>query len=131
MKNKLLIFTRVLYVLLAIGTLAALYIAYRGIGGSFAFNFLKGYIVLIFFSLIYIPMVTLLNLRKFKFAEVKKFLTKAIIIFILFGSLNFILDWIFRPSKVDLLREFSVAFGLAFGIAFADATFLKRKKFLE
>ena len=128
MKNKLLIFTRVLYVLLAIGTLAALFIAYKGIEGSFAFNFLKGYIVLIFFSLIYIPTVTLLNLRKFKSAEIKKYLVKAVSLFISFGLLNFILDWIFRPSKVDIFREFSVAFGLAFGIAFADATFLKKKE---
>ena len=131
MKNKLLIFTRVLYVLLAIGTLGALFIAYKGIGGSFAFNFLKGYTVLIFFSFIYIPIVTILNLRKFKSAEIKKYLTKAVLLFISFGLLNFILDWIFRPSKVDLLREFSVAFGMAFGIAFVDATFLKRKKYLE
>jgi len=127
MKNKLLIFTRILYVLLAIGTIAALFIAYKGIGGSFAFKFLIGYISLLLFSLIYIPMVTILNLRNFKAVEVKKFLTKAILIFILFGSLNFILDWVFRPEKIDMVREFSVAFGLAFGIVFADATFFKKK----
>ena len=128
MKNKLLIFTRALYVLLGIGTIAALFIAYKDIGGSFAINFMKGYIALIFLSLVYIPTVTIFNLRKFNFAEIKKYLVKAVILFISFGSLNFILDWIFRPSKVDLVREFSVAFGLAFGIAFSEAIFFKKKK---
>jgi len=52
----------------------------------------------------------------------------AYLFFTFFGSLNYGYDYFFRPSKIDLLREFSIAFGSAFGLSFIDVTFLKKKE---
>ena len=67
--------------------------------------------------------------------KLKSFLNKInrrmilfIIIFIVFGTSNYFFDYVFRPSKVDLLREFSIAFGLAFGISYANVIFFKKRK---
>jgi len=51
-----------------------------------------------------------------------------LIIFVVFGSSNYLFDYVFRPAKVDLLRELSIAFGLAFGICFANIIFVKKNK---
>ena len=51
-----------------------------------------------------------------------------IIIFVILGTSNYFFDFVFRPSKVDLLRELSIAFGLAFGISFTDIIFFKKSK---
>ena len=45
-----------------------------------------------------------------------------------FGVLDYALDYIFRPAKVDLFREFGIAFGMAFGMNFVDVIFFKDKK---
>lgn len=125
-KNKILIFTRILYMLFAIATIISLFIVYKDINGNIAFRFLIGYVFFTFFFIIYIPIITILNSRKLKWIEIRKRLFKFIILFILFGASNYGLDFIFRPSKIDLYREFSIAFGLSLGIAFIDVTFLKK-----
>lgn len=126
-KNRVLIFTRILYILFAIGTIILLLMAYKGIDSRIAFKFGIGYIFLTFFLLLYIPLITILNLRKLKWIEIRKRLFKFIASFTLFGTLNYIIDYVLRPSNIDLFREFSIALGLAFGITFIDVTFLKKK----
>lgn len=126
-KNRVLIFNRILYILFAIGTIILLWMTYKDIDSRIAFKFGIGYLFLTFFLLLYIPFITILNLRKLKWIEIRKRLFKFIALFILFGTLNYILDHVFRPSNIDLFREFSIALGLAFGISFIDVTFLKKK----
>lgn len=127
-KNIVLIFTRILYMLFIIGTILALFIVYKHIDSIIAFKFLMGYLFLTFFLLLYVPLITILNSRKLKWVEIRKRLFKFIVLFILFGSLNYIYDYVFRHSNIDLFREFSIAFGSAFGISFIDVTFLKKKE---
>ncbi|MBU3075428.1 hypothetical protein [Clostridium estertheticum] len=50
-----------------------------------------------------------------------------IIIFVILGTSTYFFDYVFRPLKVDLLRELSISFGMAFGISFADIIFLKKR----
>ncbi|WP_176718882.1 hypothetical protein [Caloranaerobacter ferrireducens] len=54
-----------------------------------------------------------------------KRLLKFISLFILLGALNYGFDYVFRPSNVNLYREFSIALGVAFGITFIDVIFKK------
>ncbi|MCB2307349.1 hypothetical protein LGL08_09770 [Clostridium estertheticum] len=50
-----------------------------------------------------------------------------IIIFVVLGTSNYFFDYVFRPLKVDLLRELSSSFGMAFGICFVDIIFLRKR----
>jgi|GEM_PF-2490592 len=65
---------------------------------------------------------------------VKKRLYLLIIIFVLNSIINFLFDYLFRPSDINLLRNISVALGISIGITFGDKVFLyiidrKKKKF--
>ncbi|MFZ5967700.1 MAG: hypothetical protein ACOYVK_11090 [Bacillota bacterium] len=121
-KSKVLVFTRILYILFIIGTVISLFIVYKDIDSSIAYKFLMGYLFLAFFLLLYVPFITILNSRKLKWIEIKKRLLKFIALFILFAALNCVFDYVFRPLKIDLFREISIALGLAFGISFIDVT---------
>jgi len=127
-KNATLLFTRILYVLFAIGTIILLFIVHKDMNNRITFIFGIGYIFLTFFMLLYIPFITFFNLRKFKWIEIRKRLFRFIALFILFGASNYGLNYFFRPSNIDLYKSFSSALGLAFGITFIDVIFLKNKK---
>lgn len=126
-KNVLLIFTRILYTLFFIGTVISIFIVYKDIDSSITFKFLIGYLFFIFFLLLYVIFITIFNSRKLKWVEIKGRLFKFISLFILFGALNYVFDYAFRPSNIDLFREFSIAIGLSFGISFISITLHKRE----
>lgn len=125
--HKALNFTRLLYTLFGISTIIMFWMVYKDIDSSIGFKFGIVYLFLTFFLLIYTPIITILNLLNLKWIHIRKRVFKFVILFIFFGSLNYIFDYFFRPSNIDLLREFSVALGLAFGISFLDIIFLKKK----
>lgn len=125
--HKVLNFTRLLYTLFGISTIIMFWMVYKDIDSSIGFKFGIVYLFLTFFLLIYTPIITILNLLNLKWIHIRKRVFKFVILFIFFGSLNYIFDYFFRPSNIDLLREFSVAFGLAFGISFLDIIFSKKK----
>ncbi|MEG0773846.1 hypothetical protein [Clostridium sp.] len=126
-RNRSLIFTRVLYILFAIETIIIIWIAYKDIDSSIAFKFGIGYILLTLFLLLYIPLIAIFNLRKFKWAEIKKRVAKFIALFILFSTINYISSYVIRDTNKDLLNVFSGALGLAFGLSFIDVILLKKK----
>lgn len=126
--NTVLNFTRILYILFAIATIILLWMVYKDIDNSIAFKFGIGYVFFSFFLILYVLFITILNSKKLKWVEIRKRLFKFITLFILFGSLNYIFDYVFRPSKIDLFRGFSSGLGLAFGISFMDIIFLKKKE---
>jgi len=59
---------------------------------------------------------------------VKERVIKCIKLTVIFVSLNFMFDYFFRPSNIDLVRNFSVAVGVSIGINFGDKIFKRRKK---
>jgi hypothetical protein len=128
LKDTALIFTRILFILFAIGTIILLWMVYKDIDSSIAFKFGIGYLFLTLFLLLYVPIITILNLRKLKWVEIRKRLFKFIALFILFSALNYISDCVFRHSNIDLFRVFSNAAGFAFGITFIDVIFLKKER---
>jgi len=74
--------------------------------------------------------MTILNLRKLKWAEIKKSIFKFITLFVWFGVLNLCLDYFFRHSNIDLFKEFSTSLGLAFVFSF-DIPLFKKKGNIE
>lgn len=127
-KNATLNLTRILYVLFAIGTLIILFVVYKDIDSRIAFKFGIGYVFFAFFMLLYVPFITFLNSRKFKWIEIRKRLFRFIALLVIFGASNYGFNYFFRPSNLDLGKSFINALGLAFGIAFIDVTFFKNMK---
>lgn len=126
--RKLLSFTKFIYVLFIIGTITSIFIVYKNIANGIAVKFVIGYVFLSFFMLLYIPFVTILNSKSLKWVEIRKRLFKFISLFILFGALNYVFDYILRPSHINLAKELSIAFGLAIGGSFTDILFLEKNK---
>ena len=124
-KNKILVLTKILYVLFAISTAISLFIVYKDIRS--AFRFVVAYVLFTFFMLLYVPLITFFNLRKFQWRKVRRIAVRFITLIILFSSINYILEYFFRSSGSNLYRAVFNALGLAFGISFFEVTFLKNK----
>ena len=127
-KNISLFCTKIIYLLFIIGTAISMCIVYKNVENTLAIRFVIGYVIFAFLFLFYIIFITFFNVSKLKWTEIKGRVVKFIVIFVVFGALNYFSDCIFRPSKVDLFREFSIPFGIAFGISFTDVIFLKEKE---
>lgn len=126
-KNKKMFLTRILYGLFVLSTLVIIFIVYKDIGNDISVNFLLGYSFFAFFMLIYIPVVTIVNARSFKWAQIKVSIVKFISILLLFTAITYGFDYLVRPTEINLVRNFSTSLGLSFSIAFFDIIFLKEK----
>lgn len=130
MKNNSLAFlTKTIFALFFIGTIISLFIVYKDIDNSIAVKFVIGYAIFALLLLIYVPIITVINSKRLKWVEIRKRIFKFILLFAFFGALHYGFDYFFRPEKMDLLRQFSTAFGLAFGMSFIDVTLLKREEY--
>lgn len=127
MNRNILLFTKFLCALFIICTIIMLFIVYNNVENNIVSKFGMCYFYLTLLFIIYIPLITIFNSRKLKWSKLKERLPKFIALFILFGALNFVFDYAFRPSNIDLFKEFSIAFGLTFGISFIDITLFRRK----
>lgn len=123
-----LFFTKIIYLLFAIGTILTMIIVYKNIKAPVATRFVIGYVIFTFLFLFYIIFMAILNTTKLKWVEIRRRLFRFIVSFILLATLGYIADYLFRPSKIDLFRNFSIAFGLSFGVYFTDVIFFKNKE---
>ena len=130
MKNNILLIA-ILYVIFIIGTIIICFLSYMNIKCNIPMPFIIGYLVLTLFLVIYTFIMTILNLRKLKWVEIKKRIFKFIILFVSFGILNIIFDYLFRHSNIDPFKEFSKSLGLVLAFSFYDITFLKKKENIE
>ncbi|AQR91944.1 hypothetical protein [Clostridium saccharobutylicum] len=119
-RNILLSFSKFLAWLFIICTIIMLFIIYNNIENNIISTFGMFYFYLVLLVVTCIPLITILNLRKLKSVQLKERLFKFIALFILFSILNYVFDYTFRHSNIDLFREFSIAFGLTFIISFND-----------
>lgn len=78
--------------------------------------------------LIYFPIITIINARKFKWIEIRSKLFKFIIIFTLTAIMKYLFGYLFTHAKIDLFNIISTSLGLSFGISFIDIIFLKSKE---
>jgi len=122
-KNTSLSFTKISYVLL-VATIIMCFIVYKDIDSKVAIGFVVGYVIFMFLYFIFIIFITIFNLRKFKWIEIRRKLFKLLIYFITISVLNYSLDYFFRPSEIDLFKILSIAFG----ICFCDVMFFEKKE---
>lgn len=123
-KLRIQIFTKALFILFIIATAILFFLMYKDIDNKFANRFAIGYLILCLFFLIYIPAITLMNLRKMKRVEVKSKVLKFIVLLAFFTIVNYGLAYVFWPSRLDLLNAFVNATGVAFAGVFIDVIFL-------
>lgn len=126
-KDKMMHIIKAIYILLAIGGISTIFIIYKDFDNKFTFRFVVAYMLFLCASVLYMMVISLLRLRTLKWMYIRKRLIRFIVIFVIFSTLNYAADYFFRPEKIDLLRNMSVAFGSAFGISFFDVIFLKSK----
>ena len=117
MKKLLVVLRIIFYLLFVIGTIITMWIVYRDLQYSWTFPFVIGYVILLFLVAIYLTIISVLNLRKMKRAELGKRVKTFFGLFLSVWALNIILSF-FTAGKVNVLSEIFIPLGLALGIAF-------------
>ena len=125
MKNNI-SFTKIIYLLIIVATIIKGFIVYKDIDSKVAIGFVVGYVIFLFVYLLFTIFITIYNSRKFKWIELRRRIFKVAIYFITISVLNYILDYFFRPSEIDLFKILTRAFAIAFGICFSDVMFFKK-----
>ena len=92
MKDKSLLFTKILYGVLVAWTILLLIIIEININNTFSKIFGFGYITLVLFSLIYVPIITFRNAKKVKKIYVRKAFKSFVISYISTFAFFFILN---------------------------------------
>lgn len=126
-KNKILLFTKVIWSLFIVTTIALLIISYNNINNSITHIFSSWYVLLVVFFILYTPIITIFNARNLKWYDIKNRLIKFISLFVLFLAVNCGFNYVFKSSNTDLSSSCYNALGLSFAITFIDVTFLKRE----
>ena len=83
MKNKRLVIAKILYVLLLTGMIILILLTNSKINIALSKTFTKIYFFLIIVNLIYVPSITLRNIKKSKSTYIKRALKKFILFFII------------------------------------------------
>lgn len=118
---------KVIYILLAIGGISTMFIIYKDYDNKFTFRFVVAYILFLFISVLYMVVISLLQLKKLKWVDIKKRLIRFIMGGITISILNCFFDYIFMPDRTDIVDNSVNAFALSFAITFFDLMFLKIK----
>ena len=127
MKNNI-SFTKIIYLVIIVSTIITGFIVYKDIDSKVAIGFVVGYVIFLFGYLLFTIFITIYNSRKFKWIELRRRFFKVAIYFITISVLNYLLDYFFRPSEIDLFKILTRAFAIAFGVCFSDVMFLKKKE---
>lgn len=125
--KKSLIFKAIMYILFSLGAIITIFIIYKNINNEFANKFVIGYLIIIFvLAPLYFLFISILNMRKLKWIEIKKRLLKFVGLFVQYSVLILVLNYFFRPSEMNFLRTFSISLGVSYGMSFYDL--FKKKK---
>ena len=124
-RNTMLIFTKILLTVFLIGTIISFFIVYMDFDSIIAYKFVAIYAFLAFFLLLYIPLVTIINSRKFKWKDIRKRLFRFIILFIILTFISYGVDYIRQPIEARLFQILPQNLGWAFVSSFFDIIFLK------
>lgn len=125
-KSVSLLNTKIIYILFAIATIVSAFIIYNDIKNRIAIGFIIGYIFFVALFLLYNVFITILKVKQLKYKEIKVRLFMFVMSFILFSVSAYIFDYLFKPAKINLDRNISIAFGVAFGISFFDLLLSKK-----
>lgn len=118
--KKSLILKAIIYILFGLGAIITIFIIRESIDDKLAFKFVIGYLSIVFLLALYFWFITILNMKELKWIEMRKKSLKFIGMFVTSSVLIIVLDYFFRPSKIDFIRTFSITLGTSFGMSFYD-----------
>jgi len=125
-KNNFFKLTNIIYALFIVSTIIMIFIVYKNIDNYLSLKFVIGYVVFLLLYSSYLTFVTIKNMRTLKWLDIRKRFFKSIVSFVLFYSLNFIFNYVFK-HKIDFLSGVGSSLGLSVGTYFYDLAFLKNK----
>ena len=106
-------------------TILLLIIIEININNTFSKIFGFGYITLVLFSLIYVPIITFRNAKKVKKIYVRKAFKSFVISYISTFAFFFILNLFF--NKFTITNMLIKSLGISFGVSFWNITMLNKK----
>ncbi|MBS4207390.1 hypothetical protein [Bacillus sp. FJAT-50079] len=118
----------VLFILFFVGLIITLLIVYQNITLPFAHSFVIGFIIYLIAYVTYLIMAAMKNIGKLHKDEVRKRIVKFIILFVLLGTINYLLNFIFQPAKNDHYGFLFTALGCSLGLTFFDLALLRKKR---
>jgi hypothetical protein len=124
-RNNSLLFTKVICSVFILLTIVLLFIVYKDIDINIDIKFFILYFSLAVFIIIYLPVVAILNLKRFTYTEKRKRLFKFIKLLILFIVLNCGFKYVFKNQNIDLFNVICNALGASFGICYMDVVLKK------
>lgn len=127
-KKRPLLSTKIVSNLFLIATVLSVIIAYTDLQSDIAYYFLLFYLFFAFFMLVYLPVVTFMNLRSLYWADVRKVIIKFMTLFVTHSAVVYVFNYIIRPESINLVSILSVSFGVTFGLAFFDKDLINKKR---
>jgi len=122
------IFTSIIYMVVFVGMIITLFIAYKDIGSVFAAKFIFYYLIFLVLFMIYIVTVTILNFRNLNKKDKRKRFFFIIISFILISCCNFIFYYVKEPSEITFYNIVLQPAFTSFIFVLADLPFAAKKK---
>ena len=120
--SKLIIFLETIFF---ISTIVLMFIIYKKIESSLVDKFILIYIILLVLCSLSLIIIAIMNIKTLRWDDIRRRLSRFIIIFISFTALSFILSYIFN---IDLWSKFSVTLGSSIGITFYDLMFIRKNE---
>jgi hypothetical protein len=121
------IFTSTMYVLGIVGLIITLFIVYKNFDNQFATKFVIGYVIFLILFLFYFVALSIINLRKLKWVDIRKRLYKFVISFVISSCLAFIFYYLKKPSEINFYKILFSPLTISLGLAFSDLPFLRKK----
>ncbi len=111
-----------------VGMIMTLFIAYKDIGNVFAAKFILYYLFFLVLFIIYIVTVTIINFRKLNKIDKRKRFFFIIISFILISCCKFIFYYVIEPSEINFYNIVLTPVFISFIFVLADLPFAAKKK---
>lgn len=118
----------IIYMVVFVGMIITLFIAYKDIGSVFTAKFILYYLIFLVLFIIYIVIVTIINFRKLNKKDKRKRFFFIIISFILISCCNFIFYYVKEPSEITFYNIVLIPAYISFIFVLADLPFSTKKK---
>jgi|GEM_PF-1166609 len=126
--SKLQMVTIILITLFVFATVVTVYITYKDIDNSIAIRLVQGYLILTIGILLYIPVVFIFNLRKYKWYEIKKRLIWFIFLSSVFFIVSLFFNYFIMHSNQSWVKFLIMATSMGLGLSFHDVLLKGKSK---
>ncbi|GKU25168.1 hypothetical protein [Clostridium folliculivorans] len=116
---------KILYIILLIWTVIALFIVYKKVEFPFVYEFVVSYVICLLLVGLYSLITILLNMRKLNWRTMRKILIKFIIISFAFWACNVLFTYLTKGELI-LVNKILSSIIASFGLTFGELIFFKK-----